>query len=84
MQGAKPEQDDRAGVTEEVKGSDKGDGRIIINDDDSTLERIVKAEQWCKQSLKVTEVDHTWCIRLGDTYTRLHEHDAASEHYKKV
>ncbi|GIK06544.1 hypothetical protein Aspvir_002194 [Aspergillus viridinutans] len=81
---AKPEQDDQAGVTEEVENSEEGDGRIIINDNDSDLEMVAKAEQWCKQSLKVTEADYTWYIRLGDTYAILPEYGAASEQYKKA
>lgn len=82
MQGAKPEQDEQAGVSEEVKNSDKGDRRIITNENDPKW--VAKAEQWCKQNLKVTEEDYIWSIRLGDTYARLLKHDAASEHYKKV
>jgi hypothetical protein len=84
MQGAKPEQDDQVGVAEEVENSEEGDGRIIINDNDSDLEKVAKAEQWCKQSLKVTEADSIWFIRLGDTYATLSERDAATEQYKKV
>jgi hypothetical protein len=84
MQGAKPKQDDLASVAVEVKDSDKGHVQITINDNDSKWKRIAKAEQWCMQSLKVTEADYTWSLRLGDTYARLLVHDAASENYKKV
>ncbi|EAW19769.1 uncharacterized protein NFIA_093890 [Aspergillus fischeri NRRL 181] len=82
--GAEPQQEDQTGVAEQVENSDNGNGRIIIYDNDSDLEKILKAEQWCKQSLGVTEVDYTWCIRLGDTYADVREYDAASEQYKKV
>ncbi|GFF37990.1 hypothetical protein IFM61606_02152 [Aspergillus udagawae] len=82
--GAKPEQGDQAGLTEEVENSKEGDGRIIINDNDSNLEKVAKVEQWCKQSLKVTEADYIWCIRLGDIYATLSERDAATEQYKKA
>jgi hypothetical protein len=71
-------------VAEQVENSENGNGRIIINDNESNLQKIAKSEQWCKQSLGVTEADYIWCIRLGDTYAHVREYDAASEQYKKV
>jgi tetratricopeptide (TPR) repeat protein len=82
--GAEPQQDDSAGVAEQVENSENGNGRIIINDNESNLQKIAKSEQWCKQSLGVTEADYIWCIRLGDTYAHVREYDAASEQYKKA
>ncbi|KAF4170656.1 hypothetical protein CNMCM8694_004505 [Aspergillus lentulus] len=82
--GAEPQQDDQAGVAEQAENSENGNGRIIIYDNESDLQTIAKAEQWCKQSLGVTEADYTWCIRLGDTYADVREYDAASEQYKKA
>ncbi|KAH1358030.1 hypothetical protein KXX46_002536 [Aspergillus fumigatus] len=82
--GAEPQQEDRTTVAEQTGKSDTGSGRIIIYDNDSNLRKILKAEQWCKQLLGVTEVDYTWCIRLGDTYADVREYDAASEQYKKA
>lgn len=84
MQGAEPQQEDRTTVAEQTGKSDTGSGRIIIYDNDSNMRKILKAEQWCKQLLGVTELDYTWCIRLGDTYADVREYDAASEQYKKV
>lgn len=84
MQGAEPQQEDRTTVAEQTGKSDTGSGRIIIYDNDSNVRKILKAEQWCKQLLGVTELDYTWCIRLGDTYADVREYDAASEQYKKV
>ncbi|KAL2866508.1 uncharacterized protein BJX67DRAFT_129640 [Aspergillus lucknowensis] len=81
---AKPNQDNETGGNKEGEDLEKDNGRIIINPDDSTLQRIAKAEQWCKQSLKVTEVDYTWCIRLGAIYDEYDEMDAAIEQYKKA
>lgn len=71
-------------MAEQTGKSDTGSGRIIIYDNDSNVRKILKAEQWCKQLLGVTEVDYTWCIRLGDTYADVREYDAASEQYKKA
>ncbi|PKX89971.1 uncharacterized protein P174DRAFT_454144 [Aspergillus novofumigatus IBT 16806] len=82
--GAEPQQDDPAGVAEQVDNSENGNGRIIIHDNESDLQKIAKAEQWCKQSLGVTDADYTWCIRLGETYAYVREYDAASEQYKKA
>lgn len=65
MQGAEPQQEDRTTVAEQTGKSDTGSGQIIIYDNDSNLRKVLKAEQWCKQLLGVTEVDYTWCIRLG-------------------
>lgn len=84
MQSAKAEQDDQADATDEAKELDEGVERIIINDNDSRWERIDKAEQWCKQALKITETDFTWSIRLGDTYAAMSNYACASENYKKV
>ncbi|KAH1289769.1 hypothetical protein KXX11_001065, partial [Aspergillus fumigatus] len=81
--GAEPQQEDRTTVAEQTGKSDTGSGRIIIYDNDSNVRKILKAEQWCKQLLGVTELDYTWCIRLGDTYADVREYDAASEQYKK-
>ncbi|KAE8363581.1 hypothetical protein BDV27DRAFT_158674 [Aspergillus caelatus] len=41
--------------------------------------RIVKAEQWFKQPLKVTEADYIWCTRLGDTFVHVLMHDAGGD-----
>ncbi|KAM0122555.1 hypothetical protein ACP6JC_000622 [Aspergillus fumigatus] len=82
--GAEPQQEDRTTVAEQTGKSDTGSGRIIIYDNDSNVRKILKAEQWCKQLLGVTELDYTWCIRLGDTYADVREYDAASEQYKKA
>lgn len=84
MQGAKAEQNDQADATDEAKELDEGVERIIINDNNSRWERMDKAEQWCKQALKVTETDSTWSIRLGDTYATMSNYAGASENYKKV
>ncbi|KAL2829491.1 hypothetical protein BDW59DRAFT_159079 [Aspergillus cavernicola] len=75
------------GVKPEPQDSDlpeQDDGHIIIHPNDSTVEMIAKSEQWCKQALKVSEVDYTWCIRLGATYDAKDENDAAIEEYKKA
>lgn len=71
-------------MSEEVEGFDEDDGRIMINPGEPPLECIARCEQWCKQALKVPEVDYTWCMQLGDTYAQFWDYAAASEHYKKV
>ncbi|GAQ11856.1 hypothetical protein ALT_9177 [Aspergillus lentulus] len=83
-EGAEPQQDDPAGVVEQAENSEVGNGRIIIHDNEPRLQKIAKAEQWCKLFLGVTEADYTWCIQLGDTYACVLEYDAASEQYKKM
>lgn len=77
MQDAKPKSQDS-------DSPEKDDRRIVIDPNDSVVQMITKAEQWCKQFLEVSEVDYTWCIRLGTTYDDCNENDAAIEQYKKV
>lgn len=84
MQGAKSEQHNQAAVAGESQRLDKSKLRITINENDSRLERVVKAEQWCRQSLGVTEPDYIWYIRLGDTYFGYNEQEAANQHYQNV
>ncbi|PLN80582.1 hypothetical protein BDW42DRAFT_201246 [Aspergillus taichungensis] len=80
---AEPPRDEEDGTTEEDKDLDEGDGRIVINPRDPPLKCIARCEQWCKQALGVSEVDYTWCMRLGDTYAQCRDETAASENYKK-
>jgi hypothetical protein len=60
------------------------DGEIYITEDNSVVEKVAKAEKWAKQALGVSDVDCTWCVRLGQTYGGLGESEAAVEQYKKV
>ena len=71
-------------MTQEVEAFGEGDRRIMINASDPPLECIARCEQWCKQALNVSEVDYTWCMRLGDTYAQFNDEPAASENYTKV
>lgn len=45
---------------------------------------IRKAEEWCKQVLKVSELDCVWCARLGTTFARSNDIPAAIELYIQV
>ncbi|CRG88372.1 Eukaryotic translation initiation factor 3 subunit A [Talaromyces islandicus] len=49
--------------------------------DESTNNMIKKAEEWCKQVLKVSQMDYTWHSRLGRTFARSYEFPAAIEEY---
>jgi hypothetical protein len=60
------------------------DDEIMISQTDSEVEKVVQAENWAKKALGISEVDCTWCIRLGETYKALWEREAAMEQYKKV
>jgi hypothetical protein len=60
------------------------DDEILVSLFDSEVEKVAKAEKWAKKALGVSEVDCTWCIRLGETYKDLWEREAAMEQYKKV
>ncbi|GES59542.1 eukaryotic translation initiation factor 3 subunit A [Aspergillus terreus] len=82
--GAKSEQHNQAAVAGEIQRLDKSKLSITINENDSRLERVVKAEQWCRQSLGVTEPDYIWYVRLGDTYFVYDEQEAANKHYQKA
>ncbi|KAL4745639.1 hypothetical protein BDW72DRAFT_198463 [Aspergillus terricola var. indicus] len=87
--GAEPafEQDDVAeetpAETQPVEETGEDD-EIMVRLSDSEVEKVVKAEKWAKKALGVSEIDCTWCIRLGETYWDLWEREAAMEQYKKA
>ncbi|KAL2811754.1 hypothetical protein BJX63DRAFT_422150 [Aspergillus granulosus] len=66
------------------EGKTEEDREIIINENDSVVDQVVKAEKWAKKALGVSEVDCTWCIRLGQTYRDLGESEAAVEQYQQA
>ncbi|KAL4787635.1 hypothetical protein BJX76DRAFT_302251 [Aspergillus varians] len=97
--GVKPKReethDDDDGDGDEEKGQkeegeeqpvekEEDDGVIYIYSNDSEVEMVIKAEQWCKQILDVSEVDYTWCTRIGMTYVDLGENEAAVERFKQA
>ncbi|KAH8696577.1 hypothetical protein BGW36DRAFT_381275 [Talaromyces proteolyticus] len=45
---------------------------------------IQRAAEWCKNALDVKEVDYTWCIRLGTTFSRSSEPLLAIEQYEQA
>ncbi|KAI9375186.1 hypothetical protein BJX61DRAFT_192231 [Aspergillus egyptiacus] len=82
-----PEQDDAAAEagTESHAVEETGeDDEIMVHLNDSEVEKVIKAEKWAKNALRVSEVDCTWCIRLGETYRDLWEREAAIEQYKQA
>ncbi|KAL2826549.1 hypothetical protein BJY01DRAFT_229673 [Aspergillus pseudoustus] len=60
------------------------DGEIFINTNDLPAEKVAKVETWAKEALGVSEVDYTWCIRLGQTYRAMWEKEAAIEQYQQA
>ncbi|KAL4770186.1 hypothetical protein BDW60DRAFT_224417 [Aspergillus nidulans var. acristatus] len=81
------EQDDvaeEAGTRAQPVEKTGEDDEILVSLFDSEVEKVAKAEKWAKKALGVSEVDCTWCIRLGETYKDLWEREAAMEQYKKA
>lgn len=81
------EQDDvaeEAGTKTQPVEKTGEDDEIMVSPSDSEVEKVVQAEKWAKKALGISEVDCTWCIRLGETYKDLWEKEAAMEQYKKV
>lgn len=77
------ESDSDEGDSNEAE-TDKDDEEPPIDSDISAVEMVIKAEQWCKQALKESEPDHTWCTRLALTYVGVGETEAAVKQYEQV
>ncbi|KAL4939882.1 hypothetical protein BDV06DRAFT_230783 [Aspergillus oleicola] len=53
-------------------------------DSNSTAGMVTRAEKWCKEALKVGQVDHIWCTCLAQTYVGMGETDAAVKQYEQA
>lgn len=68
----------------EADEGDEGEAEDREPDSNSAVEMVTKAEQWCKEALKESQPDHTWCTRLALTYVGMEEIEAAVKQYEQV
>ncbi|KAL3481741.1 hypothetical protein BJX99DRAFT_253268 [Aspergillus californicus] len=72
------------GDSEEESEEDEDGTEAADESTASSIEDVIKAEQWCKQALNISEVDHTWCTRLALTYISIGEIGAAVKQYEQA